>query len=157
MGRVAGTGKPEPFRHRGVFADAVRRAVDGRKISVDFAESARARVRFKKRPSFAVIERSGRWFERSLSGGITPICGALRKTGERCRSKRVLKGHRCKYHGGMSSGPKTAEGLARTVTAMLSGLERWRAERRRLRELGIEPPCLPQPRRKKPQGKATPE
>ena len=122
-------------------------------MNCNFDESARARVSIKKRPSFAVLERGGRWFERSLSGGITPVCGALRKTGERCRSKRVLKGHRCKYHGGMSSGPKTAEGLARTVTAMLAGLERWRIEQRRLRELGILPPCLPQPRRKKPKPK----
>ena len=150
MGRVGEKGKPEPFGHRGAFADAVCGAENRRKISVAFAESARARVSFKKRPSFAVIERGGRWFERSLSGGIKPMCGALRKTGERCRSKFLLKGQRCKYHGGMSSGPKTTEGLARTVGAMLAGLERWRAEQRRLRDLGLVPPRPPRRKTLKP-------
>ena len=155
MGRVGEKGKPEPFGHRGVFADAVCGAEDGRKISVAFAESARARVSLKTRATYGLFERRGRWFERSLSGGIKPICGALRKTGERCRSKHLLKGRRCKYHGGMSSGPKTTEGLGRTVTAMLAGLERWRIEHRRLRELGLLPPRPSRPRRKKSKPKTT--
>ena len=87
MGRVGEKGKPQPFRNSGALADAVCGAEDGRKMNCNFDESARARVSIKKRPSFAVIERGGRWFERSLSGGIKPICGALRQTGQRCRSK----------------------------------------------------------------------
>lgn len=64
-----------------------------------------------------------------------------------------MNGQRCKYHGGMSSGPTTMEGLARTVAAMLAGLERWRAEQRRLRDLGLLPPRPSRRRWKKPKPK----
>ncbi len=124
-------------------------------MSFDCDGSARARVTIKKPPVHAVFERSGRWVERSLSGGVKPVCGALKKSGERCRSKHLLKGQRCRYHGGMSTGPKTTEGLARTVTAMLAGLERWRVEQRRLRDLGLLPPRPSRPRRRKSKPKTT--
>jgi len=32
-------------------------------------------------------------------------------------------------HGGLSTGPKTPEGKARTLAALKAGLQRWRAER----------------------------
>ena len=44
MGRVGPDEKLEPFGHRGVFADAVCDAEDGRKMNFNFDESARARV-----------------------------------------------------------------------------------------------------------------
>ena len=42
-------------------------------------------------------------------------CGARRKRdGSRCEAKPLTNG-RCKYHGGMSTGPKTAEGRMRAL------------------------------------------
>ena len=44
---------------------------------------------------------------------LQPRCGALCRTGEPCQM-RVVKGKkRCRLHGGLSTGPKTAEGRAR--------------------------------------------
>lgn len=38
-------------------------------------------------------------------------CGAkAHSTGEPCRSKDIHKNGRCRFHGGLSTGPKTAEG-----------------------------------------------
>ena len=59
MGRVAGTGKPEPFGHRGVFADAVCGAEDGRKMNCNFDESARARAQGRSTSNQTVIETIG--------------------------------------------------------------------------------------------------
>lgn len=40
-------------------------------------------------------------------------CGARSKrTGEPCKLKSIYACGRCKFHGGMSTGPKTAEGKA---------------------------------------------
>jgi hypothetical protein len=45
--------------------------------------------------------------------GERPLCGARTRKGTRCAS-RVVKGQeRCRLHGGLSTGPKTAEGRAR--------------------------------------------
>ena len=42
------------------------------------------------------------------------ICGAKRKyDGQPCEMKPIKKGGRCKFHGGMSTGPRTPEGKAR--------------------------------------------
>lgn len=40
-------------------------------------------------------------------------CGARTRTGEPCRALRVYGKDRCRYHGGLSTGPKTPEGRAR--------------------------------------------
>jgi hypothetical protein len=37
---------------------------------------------------------------------------------------------RCRMHGGLSTGPKTPEGKARTLAALKAGFQRWVAERR---------------------------
>lgn len=42
-------------------------------------------------------------------------CGAFaRSTGKSCRAKALANG-RCRCHGGLSSGPRTAEGKARSA------------------------------------------
>ncbi len=41
-----------------------------------------------------------------------PRCGAKTRQGSPCRSP-AMKNHRCKMHGGLSTGPKTAEGIER--------------------------------------------
>jgi hypothetical protein len=64
-----------------------------------------------------------------MSREDTAICGTRNRRGLPCQCKLLLKGGRCKFHGGMSTGPKTAEGKARAVEAMRAGLERWRMQR----------------------------
>ena len=56
-------------------------------------------------------------------------CGARTRAGTPCRCRALANG-RCKYHGGLSTGPKTPEGLARSIDAMQAGRARW-VERRR--------------------------
>ena len=55
----------------------------------------------------------------------------LRSSG-RCRNWPVRGKKRCRLHGGLSTGPKTSEGKARTVAAMVEGrrrlLEKLKAE-----------------------------
>ena len=49
------------------------------------------------------------------------ICGALCRSGERCASRPVYGMRRCRMHGGASTGPKTAEGRARSVANLRRG------------------------------------
>src|SRR6476646_2287774 len=45
-----------------------------------------------------------------------PRCGAKTRSGRSCRSP-AMRNSRCRMHGGSSTGPKTAEGLARIRAA----------------------------------------
>lgn len=40
-------------------------------------------------------------------------CGALNRRGVPCKQSDIYRNGRCKYHGGLSTGPKTAEGKGR--------------------------------------------
>ena len=42
------------------------------------------------------------------------ICGAKTRTGRPCKRRTVRGNRRCPNHGGLSTGPKTAEGKATT-------------------------------------------
>jgi hypothetical protein len=42
-----------------------------------------------------------------------------------CRNWAIEGRTRCKFHGGLSTGPKTPEGKARVVAAMIEGRRRW--------------------------------
>ena len=56
-------------------------------------------------------------FDVESLAGLT--CGAhSRQTGKPCRLVALFAGCRCRFHGGLSTGPKTAAGKA-TVTANL--------------------------------------
>ena len=58
---------------------------------------------------------------------ITQTCGArTRLDGHPCKRKALANG-RCPNHGGMSSGPKTPEGLARISAAQKARWQRIRA------------------------------
>src|SRR3954454_2503073 len=46
----------------------------------------------------------------------SPRCGARTRAGTPCRAAAMPAG-RCRIHGGASTGPRTAEGLARMRTA----------------------------------------
>ena len=60
-----------------------------------------------------------------------PLCGARCRSGRPCRSRVVVDGgrlrHRCRLHGGLSTGPKTAEGRARIAAAQRSRWASWLA------------------------------
>ena len=45
------------------------------------------------------------------------VCGAKTRKGNPCRNKSESGKRRCKFHGGMSTGPKTEEGRARISEA----------------------------------------
>jgi hypothetical protein len=60
-----------------------------------------------------------------------PRCGAhCKSTGNPCRARALANG-RCKYHGGLSTGPKSPEGKARA----LANLKQFRRPRY-LRQIG---------------------
>ncbi len=44
-------------------------------------------------------------------------CGAKNRKGETCQNPVIAGRTRCKYHGGMSTGPKTKEGKAAIAAA----------------------------------------
>lgn len=72
--------------------------------------------------SFAVFEHDGRWYEIDRKRYHPKhVCGARKKTGERCRSKKLHRGAKCKFHGGLSTGARTPEGKAKAIAAMQAG------------------------------------
>jgi hypothetical protein len=57
------------------------------------------------------------WRRALAAANAAPRCGARRKAnGHACRAPAMPNG-RCHKHGGASTGPRTAEGLARCQTA----------------------------------------
>lgn len=56
-------------------------------------------------------------------------CNARTRKGTPCRCKSEPGKKRCKFHGGMSTGARTPEGLERIREAQRQRWARWRAER----------------------------
>ena len=54
-------------------------------------------------------------------------CGAQTRKGTPCKAKALPGKTRCKFHGGMSTGPKTAEGRQKIADAQR---RRWAAYRK---------------------------
>ena len=54
-------------------------------------------------------------------------CGAKTRKGHPCRAKSIPGKRRCKFHGGMSTGPKTQEGKDRISAIQRARWKRWRA------------------------------
>lgn len=100
-------------------------------MTTDYREirkQAIADMRASNKP-FIVYECAGRWLELVAGRGRSKrVCGAMKKTGERCRSKELHRGGKCKFHGGLSTGARTPEGKARAIAAMRAGYSRWRME-----------------------------
>jgi hypothetical protein len=66
-----------------------------------------------------------------------PKCGARTRRGRPCRAPAMANG-RCRMHGGLSTGPKTSEGIERIRSARTKHGQRSaqaRAERAAIREL----------------------
>jgi hypothetical protein len=57
-----------------------------------------------------------------------PVCGARNRQGKPCAVRVEPGKRRCRFHGGLSTGPRTAEGRARIAQAQR---RRWRAYRDR--------------------------
>jgi len=55
-------------------------------------------------------------------------CGALTRRGTRC-SRKARPNGRCPTHGGLSTGPRTAEGRKRIAAAQVARWQRWREQR----------------------------
>jgi hypothetical protein len=55
-------------------------------------------------------------------------CGARTRSGEPCQ-REALKNGRCAHHGGLSTGPRTREGLARIAAAARKRWLDWRRQR----------------------------
>jgi hypothetical protein len=75
--------------------------------------------------AFVLFEYAGKWFElATVHSNPKQVCGARKKIGERCRSKSLHRGGKCKFHGGLSTGARSPEGKAKSIAAMQAG--RWR-------------------------------
>jgi len=84
-----------------------------------------ARAELQAGAVFSVFEYSAKWYELTKVYGIPKqVCGAKKKTGERCRSKMLHRGGKCKFHGGLSTGARTPEGKTKSIAAMQAG--RWK-------------------------------
>jgi hypothetical protein len=60
-----------------------------------------------------------------------PRCGARTRAGGLCKAPAILGKERCRMHGGLATGPKTAEGKARSLAAAREGYRRWRDARQK--------------------------
>jgi len=62
-----------------------------------------------------------------------PLCGAKTRSGHPCRKPALKRKRRCRLHGGMSTGPQTAEGKARIGAAQFKHGKyvNWREHRAR--------------------------
>lgn len=50
-----------------------------------------------------------------MKRAIEDICGAKTRSGTPCKRQDLLRGGRCRLHGGLSTGPKTLEGKRRSA------------------------------------------
>ena len=60
---------------------------------------------------------------RSSRKKLKITCGARNRQGQPCQCKLLFKSGRCRFHGGLSTGPKTPEGMARTLAALAQARE----------------------------------
>lgn len=67
---------------------------------------------------------------------LAPICGAKNRRGEPCGCKALFPNGRCRFHGGLSTGPKTPDGKRRSMEAMRVGFKAWVELRRASRTSG---------------------
>jgi hypothetical protein len=63
--------------------------------------------------------------EADYAGDDPDRCNARTRSGRPCRAWGLLPSVRCKWHGGMSTGPRTPEGIA---IARANLAKRWKAK-----------------------------
>jgi hypothetical protein len=74
-----------------------------------------------------------------------PTCGAKNRHGEPCRVATVPGKRRCRFHGGLSTGPKTVEGKARVAAAQRRRWARRRGDDIEVGELSAVIPVAADP------------
>lgn len=57
------------------------------------------------------------------------ICGARTRKGTQCKAKALPGKKRCRFHGGLSTGPKTPEGRERVAQVQRERWKKWRQSR----------------------------
>lgn len=67
--------------------------------------------------------------EDHMAGSSGPRCGARTRSGRACAAKALAESGRCRNHGGLSTGPRTAAGLRRMIEAKKAWWSAWRAAR----------------------------
>src|SRR6266853_4338055 len=65
---------------------------------------------------------------RALPRKLRPACGVRTRSGEPCVARVVPGKRRCRMHGGLSTGPRTADGRARIGEAQRRRWARWRGD-----------------------------
>jgi hypothetical protein len=65
---------------------------------------------------------------RALPRKLRPACGVRTRRGEPCVARVVPGKRRCRMHGGLSTGPRTADGRARIGEAQRRRWARWRGD-----------------------------
>lgn len=65
---------------------------------------------------------------RALPVRLRPRCGARTRRGSACSRKVVPGRFRCRLHGGLSTGPRSAPGKARIAAAQRRRWAHWRAK-----------------------------
>jgi hypothetical protein len=81
---------------------------------------------------------ASKWHGRTFSGPkhSRPRCGARRVDGGRCRAQGLKPSGRCFRHGGLSTGPRSAEGKERQrIAAQKAMLRIWQERRDRKRPM----------------------
>lgn len=78
---------------------------------------------------------------KDYDGSDPTRCNARTTTGRPCRAKGLSNG-RCKWHGGLSTGPTTPEGKAKAAAALngyRAAMRQWKADMARWRHEGLPP------------------
>jgi hypothetical protein len=70
------------------------------------------------------------WDEARAIADAQTRCNAKTRKGTPCQARGLGKGDRCKFHGGLSTGPLTPEGKAKTLAALQAGYRRWLAAKK---------------------------
>ncbi len=91
-------------------------------------EDPQAELRKKCKPFYQKVEQTlDEWKKNGFKGPIPQTldippecsdlvyCGAKTRAGTPCRRKDLYANGRCRLHGGLSTGPKTAEGKRRSA------------------------------------------
>lgn len=74
-------------------------------------------------------EATRRGIPADYQGDNPDLCNARTRTGRPCRALALPSG-RCKWHGGLSTGPRTPAGKARSAVNLLKAGEARTAKRR---------------------------
>lgn len=70
---------------------------------------------------------------KALPKRVRPCCGAQTRTGRACKMHVVPGRQRCRLHGGLSTGPKSAEGRANISHAQQERWAKYRSDLARIR------------------------